>query len=188
MKKIILALAFVSFLTPALQAQQKESIKIQKGTVLQYIIYPPGLSVNYTFTVDSITANYRSFTWMSESGSVGQFIMTEASVHTATRGYWSPPEPWAVMMDKDQTVLCFSKTLFQQLKQNKQVEFDGVSYLLKEIPATEQIVLNSKPIDALFLESTQGSRIWLLNNEQFPAILKIKDNPLGVDVEITAIQ
>lgn len=187
MKQLII-LSTLILLFFSVSAQHTTNSTIQKGTVLSYIIYPPGLAVNYSFTIDSMSGSYLSFTWMSESGRVGEFIMNEASVNTATRGYWSPPQPGAVTMDNDQTVLCFSKALFQQLKENKQVEFDGVSYLLKKITPAEQILLNNKLIDALYLESGQGSKIWLLNNEQFPAILKIKDNPMGVDVEIIAIK
>jgi hypothetical protein len=186
--KTILMAAAACFLMQALLAQQKESIMIREGTVLQYRIYTPGISVNYTFTVDLINFSYCCVTWMSETGRIGQFIISEDGVTRVTTRYWWPLRPSIFITGNDHPVLCFSKTLFKQLKQNRQVEFETVSYLLKEAPSTEQIALNSKFSDALYAESGQGSKIWVLNNEQFPAILKLKDNPLAVDVEITAIQ
>jgi hypothetical protein len=170
-------------------AQQTNNKVIQKGTVLTYTIYPPGMAVNYSFTIDSMSANYLSIGWMSESGRVGQFIMNETSVQKASKGYWLPPQPDVVTaLDSDQLVLCLSASLWDQLQQTKKVKFDGDVFALKQSNLNEQIRINNQAIDALYIESDQGTGIWLLNNASFPLILKIKNNTAGVDVEIINIE
>jgi hypothetical protein len=184
---IILSSLLLSFVSA--HSQQVANTTIQKGTVLSYTIYPPGLAVNYSFTIDSISANYLSFGWMSESGRVGQFVMNEPSVQRARSGYWLPPQADVVTVaDSSQLILCFSAFLWNQLQQTKTAEFDGILFVLKHPPANEQIRINNQTIDALYLESDQGTAIWLLNKPSFPLILKIKNNIAGVDVEIIDIK
>jgi hypothetical protein len=188
MKQLII-LSTLILLFFSVSAQHATNSTIQKGTVLSYTIYPPGMAVNYSFTIDSMSASYLAFSWMSESGRVGQFVMNETSVQKASRGYWSPPQPdAATTMESDQLVLCFSALLWNQLQQSKKVEFDGALYSLKQPGANEQIRINNQIIDALYLESEQGTGIWLLNNPSLPLILKIRNNTAGVDAEIIDIK
>jgi uncharacterized pyridoxamine 5'-phosphate oxidase family protein len=126
---------------------------------------------------------------MSESGRTGQFIMNATSMLQATKGYWLPPVAGSsVTTDDDQLVLFFSKALWKQLEQTNKVEFDGIKYSLKQMPEDGQIMLKDNMVDALYLKSEQGHGIWLLNNPVFPLILKIRNNPEGVDAEITDVK
>lgn len=82
----------------------------------------------------------------------------------------------------------FSKSLFSDVQKNKKAEFDEYAVMVKTPGADKVFKLNDKIIDALYMESEAGTKIWVLNDPNTPMILRIENNPFGVDLELTGIE
>ena len=74
------------------------------------------------------------------------------------------------------------------ISKDKKTEYDQQQYTVKQ-PSEQQILkLNGKALNVIMLESQNGSsRVWVLNNPQFPAVVKIEGNPMGIDLWVTSI-
>jgi hypothetical protein len=88
----------------------------------------------------------------------------------------------------DQTVLLLSKAQWNGITTNKKMEYDQQGYTVKQPTEQQQLKLNGKQLNVIMLESQNGSsRVWVLNNPDFPAVVKIEGNPMGIDLWVTAI-
>jgi hypothetical protein len=182
MKKtnILLALAV---LTASAAAQQ--NIHIKQNTRFQYSISVEGRSFPMYFQLDSLNAANMVLSWGFDDGRSGRFIAGRASIDSAVKGYYNPPEAYeTVAIPATQCLLFFPKLLFASLLKNKTVLFDDAALTLKPYTAGNVFKVMGKIIDALYLESGTGTRIWILNNPETPLVLKIENNPAGVDVEL----
>jgi hypothetical protein len=70
----------------------------------------------------------------------------------------------------------------------KKAKFDNAVVTVQPGSPNNAFKLNGKTIDALYIESESGAKIWILNNASYPLILKMENNPNGVDAELTMIQ
>lgn len=188
MKKIFSA-GILLFSVISLQAQLR-NIPAKQGLEMEYTIFPMGQVFPCTLRLDSLTADYLSIAWKNSSGRGGKLIMTRASLDSATTAYWGPPQYGVdVTLDPEMTMLIFSKKLWNELKQNKKVNYDGTLYIQKEASGNNQLAFDGKQADAIYLESENGqTRIWLLNNPDLPILLKVEKNPFGVDLQIERIK
>jgi hypothetical protein len=188
MKKILLAVILL-FSLISLQAQL-QNIPAKQGLEMEYTIFPMGQVFPCTLRLDSLTAGYLSIAWKNSSGRGGKYIMTRASLDSATTAFWGPPQyGMDVTLDPEMTMLIFSKKLWNELKQNKKVNYDGTMYIQKEASGNNQLAFDGKPADVIYLESENGqTRIWLLNNPDLPILLKVEKNPFGVDLQIERVK
>jgi hypothetical protein len=188
MKKIFFT-GMLLFSLVSLQAQL-QNISAKQGLEMEYTVFPMGQIFPVTLRLDSLTADYLSIAWKNVEGRGGKLIMTRASLDSATTAYWGPPQYGLdVTLDPEMTMLIFSKKLWNELKQNKKVNYDGTLYIQQEASGSNQLSFGGKPADAIYLESANGqSRIWLLNNPELPILLKVEKNPFGVDLQIERVK
>jgi hypothetical protein len=188
MKKILTTLSL--FLALFAAAQEKYAPTIRQGTKLTYQIFANGQTISSNFSFDSIATDYMRFGWSIDQLGTGSWIMKSKSINSATRGYWDQPSPGVQQeLPGDQTVILFSKAQWASLQKDKKITADGQTFVLKEPTEQQQLKLAGKTVDALLLENQRGnSRIWVLNNPEFPILLKIEGNTLGVDLTVASIE
>jgi hypothetical protein len=188
MKKILFTIISL-FSLAGLQAQL-QNIPAKQGLEMEYTIFPMGQVFPCTLRLDSISSDYLSIAWKNSTGRGGKYIMTRASLDSAGTAFWGPPQyGMDVTLDPDMVMLILSKKLWNELKQNKKVNYDGTVYIQKEASGKNQMVFDGKPADAIYLESENGLvRIWVLNNPHLPILLKVEKNPFGVDLQIERVK
>jgi hypothetical protein len=186
MMKRILLIGFLAFNLCTLQAQQ---IPVKQGLELEYTIFPMGQVFPCTLTLDTLVSGGLSISWKNSVGRGGKYIMTRTSLDSATMAFWGPPDyGQEITLDADQTMLIMSKKNWQELQSTGKVNYDGNLYARKEIGGNE-IIIDGKPIDAIYLQSESGeTRIWILNNPALPILLKVEKNPFGVDLQIERVK
>ncbi|MBC7851496.1 MAG: hypothetical protein H7Y31_17260 [Chitinophagaceae bacterium] len=184
MKMLIVVLAM--FLAMSAEAQKK-GIDIRTGTTLEYMVYPGGQVFPMIITVDSSSNEYVRLAWTNSVGRGGKYILTRASLDSATTAFWGPPQyDEDVVLDPNVSLLFFSRRQWNELIGSGKVEFDGAKYAWRDAVGNKALLINNVRVDAIYLESENSSaRIWILNNAKYPMILKIENNPMGVDLEIT---
>jgi hypothetical protein len=57
------------------------------------------------------------------------------------------------------------------------------------MPKELEILVGRKTVDAILAESESGAvKYWILNNDDFPILLKLEGNPAGIDLFIKDIR
>lgn len=181
MKKIVLGMMVV-LAGMATQAQDKQ---IKEGSVLRYNVMPGNGVVKYQIQLEKLSPELVSFGWVSPGGRTGNFVLHKAAIDSATSGYWQPPVDGTTDFESSQLALLISKKIWNDIQQDKAINYDGVVYKVKS-KDTEYAAGNGK-VRAVCLESA-SSKIWVLNNASLPLILKTAGNPYLVDVELTAVE
>ena len=189
MKKILLALAFC-VLTIGIHAQNNYAPDIKKGAKLRYSIATEGQHLPLIISVDSIAPGYLKLGWNIEGMGTGGWIMTQNSLDKAVRGWWSEPLAGSdVTLADDQNVLVVSKAIWDALHRDKKADYDLQTFTLKTPTDQQRLLIDGKPLNVLMLEGQNGtSKIWLLNNPKFPAIVKIEGNTMGPDITLIGIE
>jgi hypothetical protein len=186
MKQYVFVFLIVMSTTCAI-GQEKPAIK--QGTWLKYSVTVGGQSFPMFFQLDSLTKNYCGLTWNFQNSKSGRFVMRGSSLDSAFFGYWNQPIVGEELeIPATQGLLLFSRLLFSQLKKDGKANFDDYKIAVKKTAPSDILMVNNKVIDALYVESDGGAKIWILNNPITPLILKIEGNPFGVDVTISHIQ
>lgn len=188
MKSMSLAICPI-FCVVLLQAQTN-SVEFKNGIVLEYTVYPPGTIFPLTIVMDSVSADFISMKWTNANGIGGRYILTAASLHNADSAYWGPPDyNQEVVMNPGTSLLFLSQKQWRELKSSNQTVMDGHTYRVKKTADENQLTINGKLLNVILLESIHtGARLWILDNANFPLMLKIENNPMQVDLELTAIK
>jgi hypothetical protein len=185
-----LFLAFCLFGTLAIAAQEKFSPAIKQGSKLNYTATNQGQDTPVFITVDSLSPEFVKLGWNIEGLGNGGWVMKKKSLENATRGWWGEPVPGNDMeLSEGENVLIFSKSQWDAIQKDKKVEYDMQTYSVKEPTEQQQLKLLGKVVDVIFLEGQNGSsRIWLLNNNAFPAIIKLEGNTMGPDISLLSVE
>ncbi len=168
----------------------QSATEIRQGTTLLYIVYTDGDELSLSLVVDSVSASYLRFAWTIDGYGSGKWIMTKNSLENATRGYWEEPMAGTEQqLGDDHNVLLFSKAQMNSVKSNKSVTYEGEAYTVKPVPADQKFELERTEINTLYMENANGSaKIWVLDNADFPAIVKFIGNPTGIDIQLASIR
>jgi hypothetical protein len=160
----------------------------KKGTKLKYDIVTNEGTLPLTVSVDSLSPSFIKYKWTAPNIGSGTWLVKEKSLESANSGRWSQLEPDAeVTLPDDQSVGMLSKAQWKSIQQDKKLMLDMVNYTLKKL--IEPSKLNNKEVDALYLESDNASsKIWILNNSTYPAILKLSGNSAGPDIELKNVE
>jgi hypothetical protein len=187
MKKLLFALLLTSSFAGL--AQDKFNPPVKKGTKLTYTIFTNGNSLPFSASVDSLGKEYVKLVWTIEGIGTGRWIMKKKSLESATHGYWNQPTPDIDEdLSDDMTVLILSKAQWTGLQQDKKLTYNDAPFTVKQGDAIP-IRLNGKTVDAIQLDGPGSTvHLWVLNNPDFPALLKVEGNPHGVDLEISNIE
>jgi hypothetical protein len=188
MKKI--ALIGILVLNLSYLNAQVQQIQVKQGLELEYTIFPMGQVFPCTLKLDTLSTGALSISWKNVNGSGGKYFVTRSALDSGTVAFWGPPNyGQEVTLDSDQTMLVFSRKQWNELHKNGRVDFDGTMYSRKEISGNNQVLMDGKPVDAIFLQSeSSDARIWLLNNAELPILLKVEKNPFGVDLQIERVK
>lgn len=187
MKKLLFVLCLMN--AAAAVAQEKVNPVIQKGSKFSYTLYTNGQAIPFSAMVDSLSNDYVKIGWNIEGMGTGGWVMKKQSLENATHGYWNQPTPATdeVLAD-DITVLILSKAQWAALQQDKKFVYNDLTFTVK---AGEQTGLKAggKTFDAILAEGNEGkTRLWILNNPAFPALMKVEGNGHGVDLELSNIE
>ncbi|AXY76679.1 hypothetical protein D3H65_22965 [Paraflavitalea soli] len=187
MKKVLFALFLMSALATA--AQDKINPVVKKGSKFIYTLYTGGNTIPFTAVVDSLGTEYVKIAWNIEGIGTGGWVMKKKSLETATHGYWSQPTAGTDEdLGDETTVLLLSKAQWNGLQQDKKFVYNDQTFTVKQGEQTG-LKVGSKTLDAIQVEGPGGTtRLWILNNAGFPALLKVEGNSHGVDLELTNIE
>jgi len=182
MKKLFFLFIGLSLCFAAM-AQKKQ---FQTGTKLEYAIYPNGGFLNASLILDRFSTDTISLTWRVDYRS-GRRAMVKNSLENGKLGYWNPPfDGEDIIIDEDKVMLCISRNSFQELKKNLRMEFDDQAFIVKEKSILYK--LNNQIVNAVYAETNNSmTRLWILDDDFFPLILKLEGNPFNVDVELIEI-
>lgn len=188
MKKIFLGLSLL--VTVAAFGQDKFSPAIKQGTRLNFSAMINGQTFLCVFSMDSLTADYVKVGWSVDGFGSGGWVMKSKSLESGNRGFWGQPNPGTVEdLADDQVVMLFSKAQWNMLQTDKKINFDQLTYTVKEPTDQQQLKISGKAVDAYYLESSNGvTHIWILNNAATPILLKIEGNTQGADLTLNAIE
>ena len=189
MKRIFAAIT-ISVIAITLHAQDALNPSIKKGVKFHYTVNTgDGQEIPLLISIDSLGPQYVKLGWNIEGMGAGGWVMKQNSLENATRGWWGEPVAGSdVDIADEQTVLLLSKAQWNAFANGKKMEYDQQSYTVKNPSENQQLKLNGKNLNVIMLEGQNGtSRVWVLNNPAFPAIVKIEGNTMGIDLWLTAI-
>jgi hypothetical protein len=188
MKKITLALCLLVALSS--WAQEKISPAIKQGTKLNYSAFVNGQTFPCTFSFDSVNTGYIKVGWKVEGYGSGSWVLKSKSLESALKGFWGDPTPGTQEeVPDDKSILVFSKAQWDMLQKDKTMNYDQQTFTLKTPTEQQLLKLAGKPVDAFFLENANSTtRVWILNNANFPVMLKIEGNTLGADLTINSVE
>jgi hypothetical protein len=170
-------------------AQDKFNPTIKKGSKLSYALFTGGQTIPFSASIDSLGKEYVKIGWNIEGIGTGGWIMKKKSLESANKGYWSQPSPGSdEELGDDMTVMVLSKAQWDGLQQNKKFDYNEASFTVKADGGTP-LKIGGKIVDAIQVETAGGNtKLWVLNNPDFPALLKVEGNSHGVDLEISNIE
>lgn len=187
MKKLLFALCLMSAV--AAFAQEKANPTIKKGSKFSYTLYTGGQTIPFTAVVDSLGTEYVKIAWNIQGMGTGGWVMKKKSLESAVQGYWNQPTPGTDEELADESVvLIISKAQWNSLQQDKKFVYNDQTFTVKQ---GDQAGLKAgdKTLDAILVEGPGGTtRLWVLNNPAFPALLKVEGNAHGVDLELINIE
>ncbi|WP_276479522.1 hypothetical protein [Paraflavitalea pollutisoli] len=185
MKKMLLAFCVLS--SACLFAQDKVNPVIKKGARLSYTLLTSGQNIPFTAVIDSLSSEYVRIGWTIEGMGTGGWVMKKKSLESAKNGYWTQPTAGTdEELGEETAVLLISKQQWNMLQQDKKFFYNDATFTVKaDQPGLK---VGGKNIDAILVEGPGGStRLWILNNPAFPALVKVEGNPHGVDLELNTI-
>lgn len=168
---------------------QKYVPQIKAGTVLNYTAYHKafGQDVPLTLTVLSITAPVQLKFFVPQLGS-GTFEMSAKAIENGKKMAIKEPAMDEVTKLKDDETLAFlSKSTFKNLATNKTFELNGQTFTVTADAAPFKI--NDKEADVFYAATANGkTKLWILNNPDFPLICKLTGGPQGIDLNLQSIK
>ena len=178
MKKII-SLFFCTFIFISVQAQ-KIIPQIKAGSVITASANMGDDDIPVQFTIISLETPM-VIGWEVENYGGGSFEMTAKGVENANQLYLSQPNLGKISLNDSQTFLIISKSALKSIIENKIFTYNNINFSLK--PSDEVIKINGAETDAIRLVSADEKiEIWILNNANFPLIVKSKGLPTNVVV------
>ena len=160
---------------------------IKQGSKLNYTISTDDGSIDLLIKIDSLSPSFVRFKWSSQNVGTGSWDLQSKSLETANTGRWSQLEPDKIItLPNDQSVVVISKAQWASIQKDKKTELDMVKYAVKKNP--QPFKISGKEADVIYLENEDGtSKLWILNNPSFPAMVKISGNKFGADAELKTV-
>lgn len=187
MKKILFT-ALISCIGLATFAQ-KYVPQIKNGTVLKYNAFSRafGQNIPLTLTVTSITAPVQMQYSIPQLGT-GTFEMSAKAMESGTKMALKEPQAEGITKLKDdETLAIISKNTFNDLTTNKTFALNGQKFIVTADATPYKI--NDKDADVFYAVTANGkTKLWILNNPDFPLICKLQGGPQGIDLTLDSIQ
>ena len=171
------------------QTTPNSLLPVKAGTVLDYDVNVNGQLVPLTMKIFLPAEGGLGFDF--DAGDVyGKFINTKEGLENANiTNCETPPAGEEKKLPPDQTIAVFLSSFFKELKQNKKAQYDGQSWAVKDVPAGSEFMLENKSkVDFVYIENEgAGTKFWILNNNDYPIMLKVEGNKKGPDLVLKAI-
>ena len=168
---------------------QKYVPQIKNGTVINYSAHSRafGQDIPLTLTLTSITAPVQMKYSIPQLGT-GTFEMSEKAIASGKKIALREPQMDGVTKLKDdETLAVLSKNTFNDLTTNKTFELNGQTFKVTE--DTSAYKINDKEADVFYATTANGkTKMWILNNPDFPLICKLEGGPQGIDLALSSIQ
>lgn len=187
MKKALLLLTFASLTVTAWA--QKYVPQIKTGTVLNYTAYARafGQTLPAVLTISDLNAPLK-IKWVINGLGTGTFEISAKAMQSGTKMALREPGMDDVTKLKDNETLAFlSKDTFTALVTNKAFELNGQKFTVTDGAAA--YTLDGKEADTFYAVTANGkTKLWILNNPDFPLICKIEGAPQGIDLALNSVQ
>ncbi|MGI4021525.1 MAG: hypothetical protein ACRYFA_08475 [Janthinobacterium lividum] len=186
--KIIFAFAWMLCLTATAFAQ-KYIPQIKTGTVLNYSAHSRafGQDISLTLTLTSITAPVQMKYSIPQLGT-GVFEMSAKAMESGKKiAIKEPSIDGVTKLKDDETLAVLSKNTFHNLTTNKTFELNGQTFTVTTDTTVYKI--NDKEADVFYAITANGkTKLWILNNPDFPLICKLQGGLQGIDLSLNSIQ
>lgn len=168
---------------------QKYVPQIKTGTVMNYTAFSRafGQDVPLTLAVLSIVAPVQLKFYVPQLGT-GIFEMSQKAIENGKKMAIKEPEMDGVTKLKDdETLAILSKNTFTNLTTNKTFELNGQTFTVT-VDATP-FKINNQEADVFYAVTANGkTKLWILNNPDFPLICKLIGGPQGIDLTLNSIK
>lgn len=187
MKKLLI-LTGCSLLSLSVWAQ-KYVPQIKNGTVLNYTanVRAMGQTLPTILTITELNAPMR-IKWLINGLGTGTYEISGKAIQSGTKMALREPGFEPVTKLKDNETLGFlSKDTFNTLVTSKAFELNGLKFTVTE--GAPAYTLDGKETDTFYAVSANGkTKLWVLNNPDFPLICKIEGAQQGIDLTLNSIQ
>jgi hypothetical protein len=179
----MLVLVFSVFVS---QAQQAVKIKpeLKTGTIIEYELDAQGQTLPLFLKISAIGEDGLVFDYDLQNGMAGKFVNSKLNLEKGNTMNWDQPVPGEERKLADnQTIAMLSRAFLKELLQNKKSTYDGMELMLKDVPKGSEFISGGKELDVVFAETADGNtRYWILNNADYPILMKLDGNPLGINL------
>jgi hypothetical protein len=185
-----LILLFLLSLTAGAQTDQFLNPELKTGLVLEYEVSAQGQMLPLILKISQIGADGITFDYNIMSNMSGKFINSAANLEKGNSLNWDQPVAGEERkLPDDQTIAMVSRSFLKELKANKKAKYDNTDLQLKDVPADNAVSIGGKAVKTVYAESDGGStRYWILDNDDFPLLLKLSGNANGVDLVLKDIR
>lgn len=186
MKRLFLFFLIVS--CSSFTFAQKYIPEIKTGTILNFNAFSRafGQDIPLTLTIISVNAPVQMKYNIPQFGS-GVFEMSQKSIESGTKiSIKEPKTDGLTKLKDDETLAVISKNTFKDLITNKTFELNGQTFKVTENPSPFKI--NDKEADVFYAVTANGkTKLWILNNPDFPLVCKLQGGPQGIDLTLSSI-
>lgn len=185
MKNLLIAILLLTVYN-TVAAQEKRTIRVTEGTLLQYVVYPHGQPVPVEAVLEKCSPDSVCIAWQM-AAQRGRYRMGRSSLTSSRFGYWGKPVNGEdLLLNANMAVLLFSKAAWNELQQQGRTQYDGQEFRIKKSDAVYKT--DGNLVRAVLLENnTRSTRIWLSADAAFPLLLRIEGNTAGPDLELTKV-
>ena len=188
MKKIFYLCLF-SLIFQYISAQQIVP-PIGVGTKLNYRFFLYGQTLPVNLIVKSMVDTVK-FDWniRGYAYAYGSYLISAKAFQKGRKINFIQPEYQKVLLlADDETFAIISKAAFADLMKDKRFVYNNTTYVLKDDMKENPFKLGSQNLDLLHVVGLEEpGELWILNNQEFPLICQIKDNPLGINFTLVEI-
>jgi len=168
---------------------QKYVPQIKNGTVLNYTANIPamGQTLPTILTITELNAPMH-IKWLISGLGTGTYEISGKAIQSGTKMALREPGYEPVTKLKDNETLGFlSKDTFSSLVTNKAFELNGLKFTVTE--GAPAYMLDGKETDTFYAVSANGkTKLWVLNNPDFPLICKIEGAKEGIDLTLNSLK
>jgi hypothetical protein len=163
--------------------------ELKVGTVLEYSLSAQGQTVPLNLKITEIGSDGIVLAY-DLMGNTGKFINSTANLEKGTSLNWDEVSPGEERkLPDEQTLGMVSSTFLKKLKSEKKASYDNLILEWKDVPAGNPPTAGGKPLKVVYAESDGGTtRYWILDNEDFPLLVRIEGNMNGINLTLKDIQ
>jgi hypothetical protein len=170
-------------------AQSKFLPVIKSGTKMQYLANVNGQEIPVGFKIDSLAADYVKIGWSVEGYGEGAWIMNKKSLESGNGSLGENPEPGVEQIVPDDKIqLMISKEQWASITKDRKFKHNNIEYTVVPPAATNEFKVGDKAVDAIYVESAdKAGKLWILNNQSSPIILKNSGSMVGPDLTLIGL-